>query len=465
VQPGEDLPTGEQVRRRPGARLLALGATCVAGGLIATAALIAQPAPAPPTPPVVPTGTATAQGAPVPSVLPPAPTAAAGDAGDAVTDGRRALSALLQRREQAVQRRDRAAWLAEVDPGSVQYAQRQAAAFDGLAAVPLAAWSYRIAADRPALAPTRQAALGRDAWLAHVLLRYRVDGFDAADVERHHYLTVVRRDGRWLLADDTDGASAGRPTERDIWDLGPVHAARGRSSLVLGPGPESTLARHAAEADRAVTAVDGLWTGAWPHRVVLLAPQTLQQMAALAGLSEDGLAQLAAVTTGRVTGSGPTTGDRIVLNPQTFAGLVPTARRVVLAHETTHVATRTLPRGDVPLWLAEGLADYVGYRGSGVPVRVAAADLIGRVRDGRGPTRLPTEQDFDPRRGDVSAAYNGAWLAARMIAQRHGEKALVELYLRAAAQPDGLEDGLRRLGTDEQRFTRDWLAYVAAVSA
>ena len=407
-------------------------------------------------PPAAPEPTS-AHGAAVPSV--------GRSTGPADTEREQALVDLLARRAEALLVGDRQAWLAGVDPQAPAFRERQAAVFDAARQLPLEKWTYRLGADRPRLSQSRRPALGADAWIAEVLLRYRVAGFDAVDVQRRLYLTVVLRDGRWWVAEDADGTTSGKPSDRDIWDHGPVQVASGTSSLVVGQLPAVTLAAYAAEADRAVAAVDDIWTQKWPRRVLLYAPATVQQMAELTQLPAAGLSQLAAVTAGRADPGRRARGDRIILNPAAFAGLVPTARRVVLAHETAHVATRAMRRTAVPLWLAEGFADYVGYRGTGVPVRVAAAAVIGRIRSGDGPTALPTAAEFDAAKGDVSPAYNGAWLACRLIAQRSGEAALVALYVQASAGPDGLAQGLRRLGTDERRLTADWLEYLEGMAA
>jgi hypothetical protein len=132
-----------------------------------------------------------------------------------------------------------------------------------------------------------------------------------------------------------------------------------------------------------------------------------------------------------------------------------------MAHETTHVATRQRTSAAVPIWLSEGFADYVGYRDAGVPDAVAASDLLTRVRAQGAPAALPTERDFDAARGEVGAAYNGAWLACRMLAERYGERGLVRVYAAAAANgPVGLAMALRALGTDERALLADWRRYL-----
>jgi hypothetical protein len=185
-------------------------------------------------------------------------------------------------------------------------------------------------------------------------------------------------------------------------------------------------------------------------------------MAELIGDDGDGLAQIAAVTTGSFD-EGLTRGDRVVINPEAWATLGALGRRVVLTHELTHVATRASSARSVPIWLSEGFADYVAYAALDVATTTVASDLLAAVRAGEGPRTLPDERDFDAARQDIAEAYEGAWLAARMLAERYGERRLVELYVELA-DADGGRDRQEiheELGITWRQLTRQWRAYLA----
>ena len=378
---------------------------------------------------------------------------AGGSAVPARTQAQRAevVRDLLDERTAAVASHDAARWTATVNPVDPDFTARQDALFATLVGLPLAALTYSYAGVGPALDSVRARELGPGAFTAKVRLRYRLAEADHRDVQRDHQLTITRFDGRWLVADDVHPGGVGR-TQLDPWDLGSVDVARGRFSIVLSrPGAaglsdpdragRAGRAGLAGLADRAVEQVQELWRGPWPGRVVVIMPVDVGEMAQLIGEHGPGgvagLAQMAAVTTGQPAGEpgGVTTGNRIVVNPDVFAALTETGRRVVLAHEATHVATRTLGGAPVQSWLAEGFADYVAYRGAGTGVEKIAGDLLAQVRAGIAPVQLPAEVDFHVNRGPVSASYSLAWLAVRHIAQTHGEARLVELYLTAAAGP------------------------------
>jgi hypothetical protein len=296
--------------------------------------------------------------------------------------------------------------------------------------------------------------------IARVRLDYRLTGSDSV-VERDQYLTVVPRGGHWLLAGNDDAVASGLKTERDIWDLGPVRVVRGKSSLVLGDAPAKELRRLADEADRGVTDVGGVWKRDWSRHPVVVFPKSQADMATLIGSDGKGLAQIAAVTTGSFE-TGLSRGDRVVVNPEAWRTLGELGRRVVLDHEMTHLATRAITVDDVPIWLSEGFADYVAYHAVEVPTNVVAGDVLDDVRDGKGPDQLPDDADFDAAQGDIAAAYEGAWLACRMIAERYGQKRLIALYVSYADSKDVPAAGEIKatLGISEAELVKQWRIYL-----
>jgi hypothetical protein len=154
----------------------------------------------------------------------------------------------------------------------------------------------------------------------------------------------------------------------------------------------------------------------------------------------------------------------VLVNPETFSGLGAFGRQVVLTHEVTHVATRRVTGPAVPGWLAEGFADLVGYTAVELPLSVTAADLAAEVRSGRVPTALPVDADFDGASLRLSQAYQAAWLAVRLLDERHGRPALLRFYRAVGARRGVLpavavEDALQaELGTTTAALTAEWRA-------
>ena len=134
------------------------------------------------------------------------------------------------------------------------------------------------------------------------------------------------------------------------------------------------------------------------------------------------VAQVAAVTDGPFDPQGRAGADRVVVNPGAFATLQTRGQQVVVTHEATHVAIRATTNRPVPLWLSEGMADYVGYRDVGA---TRTPGRRGPARPGarrHGPQGLPAAGDFDPSRTTIAPSYNAAWLAVNRIVDRYGSR-------------------------------------------
>ncbi|MFJ9897718.1 hypothetical protein ACIQPR_30755 [Streptomyces sp. NPDC091280] len=357
---------------------------------------------------------------------------------------RTAVQRLLDRQSAAVLRHDGAA-----------YARTGArTAYENLSAVPFASWSYRLTSlRRTGATATADAQLG-----------YRVRGYDTSPVTVGRTLTLrLTADGQWYVDSDRPAKKAGR----QLWDLGKVSVVQGAHSLVMGVGQSAeALREYRSLADHAVPAVSAVWGTDWTRHVVVLVPGSLEGMAGLLGAPAASYRGIAAVTTGEAGGSGDAPADRIIVNPEAYAMLGPTGKQVVLTHETTHVATRARTTSATPLWLSEGYADWIGYRGTGRTPVQAAPELQRAVEDGDPPTALPADKDFgfDSEAGELARAYEGGWLACRMIEDHWGTARLGRFYRavgahkkRAGAVEDAMKDVL---GTTLDDFTAQWRDYL-----
>ncbi|WP_318218232.1 hypothetical protein [Streptomyces sp. SCL15-6] len=351
---------------------------------------------------------------------------------------------VLDRRAAAVLAHDRTAW-ARTGSGT---------GFGNLSAVPLAAWSYRV---------TGLHRTG-DTATADVDLSYRVEGYDRGALTTARTVRLSREEGgRWSVDSDRPAKQSGQQP----WDQGPVRVVRGEHSLVLGVGQSTGSLRGYAElADRAVPAVSDAWDGDWARRIVVVVPESLEGMAGLLGSPASSYRGIAAVTTGETGGREQAPADRIIVNPDAYGLLGSLGKQVVLTHETTHVATRVHTTAATPLWLSEGYADWVGYRADGREPSQAAAELTRAVSEGRVPGGLPTDEDFGftGEADELARAYEGGWLACRMIADQWSEDRLDAFY-RAVGAHDGragaVEDALRDvLGTTQDAFTARWREYL-----
>ena len=120
--------------------------------------------------------------------------------------------------------------------------------------------------------------------------------------------------------------------------------------------------------------------------------------------------------------------------------------------------------GARPAWLAEGYADHVGYARADVSTARLVAPLVGAIRTGHGPRRLPTASDLQPTSGDIEVPYLAAWQAVELIAHDHGEAALRRLVAAGAstgsdADAEAATDAalVSVLGTTRAELTDRWL--------
>jgi hypothetical protein len=313
----------------------------------------------------------------------------------------------------------------------------------------------------PALVKELRERVGADAVIRRVDLTYRLGRFDPADVESERVMAFVRDvDGWRVAAEENTGAFL------DPWDESPLLAAAGSGVLVLSASTEFGAGSVVEVGDAAIRAVTGVWGRDWGRGVVIIIPASQEQFGALLRRDPGRYDNLAAVATAELSGdSFASAANRVWINPGAWGKVTDQGRPIVLRHEVTHVATGAAVPGDFPIWLEEGLAEYIGYLGSGVPVRVIARDLLADARAGVVPEGLPDRSDFAPGGTALDVAYEHAWWACQYIVDRYGEQALLEVYRAALRQVDqsrAADIALREvLGVSEKEFMKQWRASIS----
>jgi hypothetical protein len=380
-----------------------------------------------------------------------------------------AVRDVLNRRARALLHKDRSALLATIDPSSKKFRDQQSSYFNNVTKVPFGSWSYTVedGIEAPNSGSQFQHYLS-SVWVPHVRIHYTLAGFDRVPAISDAYFTFVKRGSKWLIGSDADDAHLGFATTREIWDFGPITVLRSKKGLVLGhPKSRVSLRTMADEIDRDVPRVSAVWGTAWSQRVVALVPSTQSELSKMLSGAGD-LSKIAAVATAELEGEETTkaVGDRVIVNPSNFVKLGPLGRRVVVTHEITHVATRQATGSLVPTWLVEGIADYVGYKGTDVPVTVAASELRRDLARGTPVGSLPTDKAFAGTNKKLAQAYEKAWLACMFVAETFGQSTLLRLYRVVGAQTRGNETTAtdRSLRTvvhlTLKAFTARWASYV-----
>lgn len=347
------------------------------------------------------------------------------------------IAALLGERADAVAEGDLDGWLSTA---SAALGPSQTRVFDALQRLPLATWSY----GQPEILSGPASRRARVS--VPVLYRLAADETDATVTE---VLELARQDDRWLIEKVTT-------TPTPPWSMRTVSVAQGKHSLIVGSAPDDVLGRYAAEADAAVAAVGEVWDEGWIERVVVFVPDTWDEGRQMLGLHGDfgGYAALTSPLEPAATpnGAGPV---RILANPQVLEGLSAQSRQVVLTHEVFHVATWGM--GRVPLWLSEGLGDYIGYLDSDISTTSALRGLLEAARNGSAPESLPPDAEFTGGL-EASAAYEGAHLAVRLLAERYGVSRVTRFYREVAGAGDEefAEEFRRTFRLRLETFTDQW---------
>jgi hypothetical protein len=384
---------------------------------------------------------------------------------DEAADGvRRAVAgeAVLQRMADAINSDNRGNFMSTIDPQAADFDQQARTVFANLAKLPLATFQLRyVSDDTGALEPDRKAALGgSESWLAQVEVSWQLTGFDAKPARETLPVTFVTRDSTTYAASFSERFVAGQ--RRPIWALGSIDVAKGAHSLVISLNSQTNAEDYAAVADRAVESVSKVWGKNWRQKTVIYLPSKQSEMEYVLGAQQGTYTQIAAVTMAELDTPQAGAPVRIVANPKLFEELGKQGRRIVLTHETTHVAS-TATSSPVPLWLAEGFADYVAFTTVSVQDESAAKELFKAIRAGKVPKALPGPEAFAASSTELPQAYESGWLACRLISEREGQSKLVKFYrtVHASKSPTGLADAFRTvLGTTEQQFVLDWQKYL-----
>jgi len=436
-------------------RLLAAAASLLALALTAGCSLVGSP----PATEDGRNGEPTAAFRPTPS---PPPTT------EPAVEARHAASDLVNQRIAAVGAKNRGSWLGTVTDPSTGFGADQAGLFDRMTALPIGKLAQRnVDVERP---PGASATGEPESWVARIRQTYAFTGYDVGQRDYTVSYVLKRTADGWRFTGVADGQN-----DRQPFDLSGLAVVSSPDTLVIGDLPAATLRAYLSLGDAAHDRIASVWGEAQP--AVIVAPSSLDALKAQLGPGRgEGFDQIAAVTDGPLLRDTPAQSDRVYLNPDAFKGLSAIGRQVVVTHELTHVTVRATTARSVPIWLSEGFADDVALATTGLPARSVAADLLDQVRAGNGPSQLPDEAAFDPTKGQIAPSYSAAWLAVSRMRQRFGQDKVVAFY-RAVAGPKTGEPGVTTsvdqltqaafgsvLGTTQEAFVADWVAYLKRLS-
>jgi hypothetical protein len=362
---------------------------------------------------------------------PPSKTAAA------ILARRVAVDTILLRRARAVRTVNEMLFLQDVDPANAKLRQAQKVLFANLVEIGFGEIGYSQAEER--FDPAAARAHGSSTYLVRVLMRYQISKVDLAPVSTELGYTFVSRSGRWVLVADNDlDADLGPGAHREPWDLGRIEVQRGPRVMVLVERGDTKRGRAiVTAATQGLAEVTAYWPQTWRGSVLIAAlDDTDVRDARFAGEDVESAASTSPAFSslpGQDTADGTVTGAYIVINPKQRDRV----DEILLSHEITHVATADLG-GYEPLWLAEGAAEYVSWRGIEA---ISGSSEVSKweqdVIDHSLPAfnALPSDAGFYDKNTDV---YGVSWLAVRYLVRTIGLNHVAELY-----------EDLARNGTDQ----------------
>lgn len=381
--------------------------------------------------------------------------ASSGDPSDATASGTHVpadvvagLTRALERRAKAVRRDDAAAFdagLATREPGFVQTQQGYLA---NLSQLPLA--RFRYALDRGSLLRS-----GDDYWVV-VDVIMQLEGYDEVPVaspDRYRFTPAARHPGRFLLASVTDPAwESSHEIQPQPWDSGPIQVRT--VSGVLGIFDDASVAEADGVVDSVRRGIDVVAADVpypWSRSVVVYALSDIAFLSSIPDLPGGDPATLDGVAfpVAAAPNSSRIAATRFVLSPGMLDRPGPERDRLV-RHELTHVAVGE--RDDrVPVWLSEGIAEYVSVRPMAPEDRRVPEAAVTAAEAGVG--GLPDDETFND--SDSAAHYALSWWACEWLAQSYGEATLWTLLDDLDVPGADPEQVLRAdLGIDEYSLAR-----------
>lgn len=393
---------------------------------------------------------------------------------------------LVEDHSKALTSGDVKAFTSIFDQKNAALVREQERVFNNLRKLPMAEMSYQVLRRQG----RAEDSFGRGVkFTQDVAFVHRISGIDLRPVSEWYRWTLEKRSPTApLVVTKVEGAPPTVSGEESKtmyfpgpWDIWPdIVAVKAGDSLVLAKPQDAALARRIAPAVSTAVANDlAFWRkNGDPNAEV----QTGFLVALVEGKSQLGkMFRTSKATEDGVTipmpnwGLGNDTvkigGTRIVMDTKSHFFKDEQGILEISEHELAHAIVAGLDSAQFSLygranWITEGFAEYVAGRGEPIShnrrFQEGRAYLAGRLAlpfDGK----LPTNSMWDYKQM-ASVHYLMGHLAMRFIAQKYGERKLVEGVVAAYRAPgDDSEDAMFKvLGVTKADFERQWAAYVRA---
>ncbi|HSA52938.1 MAG TPA: hypothetical protein VLH10_22870 [Yinghuangia sp.] len=339
---------------------------------------------------------------------------------------------LANTRSVALAKNDATAFLGTVDKNNKALVDTERRLFANLRKVPFdeSAWSATAVTD----ARTEPGAV--NGWpvnaTVEIAFRHQLANVDVRPVAERYVWTIrcVTVDDACNITNVTGSrdsvilGASGYPAPWDVWDLA---VERRPHVVVFGPAATAAdLRTRADEAEAAAVYDIGVWkgpTGVSPGFAITLTRErdtfeSLYSRESPGDWAAGYALPMAAAGDNRTIG-----GSRVVIDLDEMDKDASFAR-VILRHELVHALLDPLMTEDfqdIPLWTAEGFADWVAQADRSIRGTYEARAVGAQIEDGTFTGKLPTDADFAAAKEDViDAAYNQSHLALRYLADTYG---------------------------------------------
>ncbi len=363
---------------------------------------------------------------------------------------------LLDTRAAAVLAGDLESFLGTLNTTDADLVKRQRRYFANLQRLPLRSLSYTVLkSDWPD--GLRAATWGAPVSVPQVRMSTQLAGYDRVPVSRITGFALARVDGRPVIVSELTGAGKQFPGSSPApWDLVRIYVRNAGGTLQLY---DATTRVRADEISgtvlRGIAEVRDAVPFPWDGRAVVYVFADQQVLDSFEGVPGGNINHLGAMTFPMyaVLGQPEVAGTRFTLLPSSIRAGRPFLERIT-RHELAHVAIADRDEG-VPIWLAEGIAEYVAARPLPEDERRIATVAVSRAR--KGVDGMPTAAEFNGP--DQAWNYALSWMACDFIADTQGEPRLWELMQALAgdeSSPEGEDAVLQRvLGYDGTTLSKE----------
>jgi len=373
---------------------------------------------------------------------------------------------LLDQRSDALRTDDLKSFLATLDTGDKALVRRQRRYFANVEQLPVqtlrytvlqSAWPDQLRASR----------WGSDVWVPQVRVATQLRGFDKVPVTRITGFAFGRVHGAAVIISELTGSGRQFPGSSPApWDLVRVHVRRSGTTLQIYD--DKTWAQADEVSDALRRGIEDISSGipfGWDRKVVVYVFARKAVLDSFDGVPGGNINHLGAMTFPMyaVLGQPEVAGIRFTLLQSSIsAGSLFLGR--IIRHELTHVAVGNRDDGD-PVWVSEGIAEYVGARPIAPDQRRIPRSAVDRAR--AGVSAMPASKGFNGP--DQAWNYALAWMACDYIATHQGESRLWRLMTALHAHGEGTADDrqdpvLRRvLGYDSHTLARRAAARILSI--